>query len=59
MDDREMAELAALPAILQYLIVNRRPAHDDTSDPKWRETFEDAYYIAQRFGAAYSRNQRD
>ena len=59
MDDREMAELAALPAILDYLIENRRPAHDDTSDPAWRQIFEDANYIAQRFGAVYSRNQRD
>lgn len=33
MDDREMAELAALPAILQYLIVKRQPAHSDMSDP--------------------------
>lgn len=59
MDDRELAELAALPAILNYLIVARRPAHDDTSDPKWRAIFEDANYIAQRFGAVHSRNQRD
>lgn len=59
MDDRELAELAALPAILEYLIANRQPAHDDTADPKWRALFEDANYIAQRFGAVYSRNQRD
>ncbi len=59
MDDREMAELAALPAILQYLIIKRQPAHSDTSDPAWRQIFEDANYIAQRFGAVYSRNQRD
>ncbi len=59
MDDREQAELAALPAILNYLIVNRRPSHSDTADPKWREIFEDANYISQRFGAVYSRNQRD
>lgn len=59
MDDRELAELAALPAILQYLIAERRPAHKDTADPAWREIFEDANYIAQRFGAVYSRNQRD
>lgn len=59
MDDRELAELAALPAILEYLIESRRPAHDNTSDPAWRQIFEDANYIAQRFGAVYSRNQRD
>ncbi|NNC76567.1 MAG: hypothetical protein HKN77_01310 [Woeseiaceae bacterium] len=59
MEDREMAELAALPAILTYLIANRQPSHSDTSDPKWREVFEDANYIAQRYGAVYSRNQRD
>ena len=33
MDEREQAEMAALPAILQYLIENRRPPHDNTSDP--------------------------
>ena len=59
MDDRELAELAALPAILHYLIAERRPAHKDTSDPAWREIFEDATYFAQRYGAVYSRNQRE
>jgi hypothetical protein len=59
MDDREYAELAALPAIMQYLIEQRKPAHNDTADPAWRAIFEDANYFAQRFGAVYSRNQRD
>lgn len=59
MDDREHAELAALPAILGYLINERRPAHNDTNDPAWRTLFEDAYYFAQRFGAVYAKNQRD
>ncbi len=59
MDDRELAELAALPAILEFLISKRQPAHDNTSDPAWRQIFEDANYISQRFGAVYSRNQRD
>lgn len=59
MDDRELAELAALPANIRYLIAERHPAHDDTADPKWRELFEGANCIAQRFGAVYSRNQRD
>lgn len=59
MDEPESAELAALPAILQYLIIKRQPKHDDTSDPAWRQIFEDANYISQRLGAAYSRNQRD
>jgi hypothetical protein len=59
MDDREMAELAALPAILQHLISERRPKHDDTADPLWRSVFEDANYLAQRFGAVYARSQRD
>ena len=59
MDDRELAELAALPAILQYLLVHRRPAHDDTNDPAWRTLFEDAYYFAERFGAVYARNRHD
>lgn len=54
-----MAELAALPAVLQYLIEKRQPSHSDTSDPAWRQVFEDANYISQRFGAVYSRNQRD
>ncbi len=59
MDDREYAELAAIPAILQYLLEERKPAHDDTNDPKWRALFEDAFYFAQRFGAVYARAQRD
>lgn len=59
MDDREAAELAALPAIMQYLIANRRPPHDNSSDPAWRAMFEDAYYLAQRFGGVYARGQRD
>jgi hypothetical protein len=59
MDDREFAELAALPAILKYLIEERRPKHDDTSDPAWRQLFEDANYFAQRFGGVYARAKRD
>lgn len=58
MDDREMAELAALPAILQYLIAERRPKHDDTSDPAWRTLFEDANYISQRYGGVYAKGKR-
>ncbi|MBT8085921.1 MAG: hypothetical protein HKN35_15540 [Woeseia sp.] len=59
MDDRETGTLAALPAIITYLINERRPAHDDTNDPKWRTLFEDANYFAERFGAVYARAQRD
>lgn len=59
MDDREMAELAALPAILQYLLEARKPKQDDTNDPAWRTLFEDANYFAQRFGGVYARNKRD
>ncbi len=59
MDDREQAELAALPAILQYLLAERRPPHADTSDPAWRAIFEDANYFMERFGAVYARAQRD
>lgn len=59
MEDRELAELAALPAILQHLIAQRQPKHDDTADPVWRKLFEDANYLAQRFGGIYLRNKRD
>lgn len=59
MDDRETGALAALPAILTYLLNERRPSHDDTDDPKWRELFQDANYFAERFGAVYARSQRD
>lgn len=59
MQDRDHAELAALPAILQYLIAERKPPHDDTRDPAWRTIFEDAHYFAARFGAVYARAQRD
>ncbi|MBT8132102.1 MAG: hypothetical protein KJO35_07525 [Gammaproteobacteria bacterium] len=58
MDDREMAELAALPAILEYLIAQRQPRHDDTNDETWRAVFEDANYFAQRFGGVYARAKR-
>lgn len=59
MDDRELAELAALPAILKYLIDQRQPKHDDTNDPTWRTLFEDANYFARRFGGVYARSKRD
>jgi len=59
MDDNDMAELAALPAILNYLIDNRKPKHDDSSDPAWRAIFDDANYLAKRFGASYARAKRD
>ncbi|NND65218.1 MAG: hypothetical protein HKM24_04550 [Gammaproteobacteria bacterium] len=59
MDDREHAELAALPAILNYLLAKRQPPHSDTDDPAWREIFQDAYYFAYRFGGVYVRNKRD
>jgi len=59
MDDREQGTLAALPAILEYLMNERRPRHDDTNDPAWRTLFEDANYFAERFGAVYARAQRD
>ena len=59
MDDKELAELAALPALMQYLIAERKPKHDDPSDPMWRTLFEDANYLARRFSATYVRNKRD
>lgn len=59
MEDRERAELAAVPALLQFLIAERKPPHDNTSDPAWRAIFEDANYLAQRFGGVYVRHQRD
>lgn len=59
MDDRELAELAALPAILQYLFQARAPQHADTNDPAWREIFEDANFLAQRYGGVYARNKRE
>lgn len=59
MDDNDKAELAALPAILTYLLEARKPRHDDSSDPAWRAAFEDANYLSRRFGAVYARNKRD
>ena len=59
MDDNDLAELAALPAILDYLLKQRQPKHDDSSDPVWKETFKEANYLAQRFGATYARERRD
>lgn len=59
MDPREYAELAALPAILEYLMNEKKPPVGRNDDPEWRAVFEDAYYLAQRFGGAYARAQRD
>ncbi len=59
MDDREKGAIAALPAILTYLMNERRPKQDDTSDPAWRTLFEDANYLAERFGGVFARAQRD
>ena len=59
MDERLQAEMAAIPAILQYLMSQRKPAHDNTSDPLWRSIFDDANYLAYRFSAAYARSHHD
>lgn len=59
MESREQAELAAIPAILDYLMQEMRPPIGKNDDPAWRTVFDDAYYLAQRFGATWARAQRD
>lgn len=59
MDPRDYAELAAVPAILEYLMKEMKPPADKNDDPAWRAVFENAYYLAQRFGGAWARAQRD
>lgn len=59
MEPRDHAELAAIPAILEYLMKEMRPPIGANDDPAWRTVFDDTYYLAQRFGAAWARAQRD
>ncbi len=59
MEPRDHAELAAVPAILEYLMKEMKPPVGKNDDPAWRAVFEDAYYLAQRFGGAWARAQRD
>lgn len=59
MEPRDQAELAAVPAILEYLMREMKPPVGNNDDPAWRQVFEDAFYLAQRFGGAWARAQRD
>ncbi len=59
MEPRDQAALAAIPALLDYLMKEVRPPVGDNDDPRWRTVFDDAYYLAHRFGAAWARAHRD
>lgn len=59
MDDRELAELAALPAILQHFVAERGPKHDDINGPIWPAVIEDANFLAKWFGGTYACSKRE
>ena len=53
MNERDQAALAALPAILGYILNDREPPVDGAQDEWWLEAFEDARELAIRFGGRW------
>ncbi len=50
MQDLDRAALAALPAILSYVLDARQPPIDDQKDPRWLEAFLEARDLAFEVG---------
>ena len=50
MKEIDQAALAALPAILAYVLDGRKPPLDDHSDPRWLEAFLEARDLAFEVG---------
>ncbi len=50
MEEYDQATLAALPAILGYILNDREPPVDDPQDEQWLDAFEDARSLAIQFG---------
>jgi hypothetical protein len=50
MQERDEAALAALPAILAYILSARKPPVDDHKDPRWLEAFLEARDMAYEVG---------
>lgn len=50
MEERDQAALAALPAILSYILEARKPPVDDHKDQKWLDAFLEARDMAYAVG---------
>ena len=50
MQERDQAALAALPAILAYVLNERKPPIDDHKDPQWLNAFLEARDMAYEVG---------
>ncbi len=50
MEEYSQAALAALPAILGYILDQRTPPPDYDQDQQWLDAFEDARSLAIQFG---------
>lgn len=50
MEERDQAALAALPAILSYILEARKPPVDDHQDQRWLDAFLEARNMAYDVG---------
>ncbi len=50
MQERDQAALAALPAILAYILDARKPPVDDHQDQRWLDAFLEARDMAYSVG---------
>ena len=50
MEVRDQAALAALPAILSYILDERKPPVDDHQDQRWLDAFLEARDMAYAVG---------
>lgn len=50
MEERDEAALAALPAILAYILSERRPPVDDHDDDRWLQAFLEARNMSYEVG---------
>lgn len=50
MEQRDQAALAALPAILAYILSERRPPIDDHEDEHWLKAFLEARDMSYQVG---------
>lgn len=50
MEERDEAALAALPAILAYILHERQPPVDNHDDDRWRQTILEARDLSYEVG---------
>jgi len=50
MEERDTAALAALPAIMAYILSERRPPVDDHTDERWLQAFLEARDMSYEVG---------